>query len=217
MVRRTKEEAEHTRQALLDAAECVFQRQGVSATTLADIASAAGATRGAVYWHFRDKADLLNAMFERVRLPLEHVFRELADAPPQEDPLPRLRRAIDRVLYLVVHDPRTRRVLEVSTHKVEYTSTLCGVRERHLAVRGEFEGLIREALVRGARARSVRLGSAAGAAIGLHALLDGMIQNWLLQPDAFDLRRVALRAVDVYLMGLGLGPQPARPAPRRGA
>ena len=48
MVRRTKEEALATRDRLLDAAEHVFQRHGVSRTSLHDIAAAAGVTRGAI-------------------------------------------------------------------------------------------------------------------------------------------------------------------------
>ena len=45
MVRKTREAALETRNALLDTAELVFSEKGVSATTLADIASAAGVTR----------------------------------------------------------------------------------------------------------------------------------------------------------------------------
>ena len=59
MPRKTKEEAQETRQRILDAAERVFQMQGVSRTSLAHIADAAGVTRGAIYWHFRNKADLV--------------------------------------------------------------------------------------------------------------------------------------------------------------
>ena len=71
MARRTKEDADATRQALLDAAEAVFYAKGVGRASLAEIAQAAGATRGAIYWHFKDKVDLFNAMMDRVTLPLE--------------------------------------------------------------------------------------------------------------------------------------------------
>src|SRR3954462_12004933 len=71
MVRKTKEEALATRGRILDAAEELFQAQGVAGTSLQDIAAAAGVTRGAIYWHFDDKADLFNAMMARVCLPLE--------------------------------------------------------------------------------------------------------------------------------------------------
>ncbi|MBA4253114.1 MAG: TetR family transcriptional regulator, partial [Comamonadaceae bacterium] len=51
MPRKTKAEAELTRQRLLDAAELLFLERGVSRTPLHEIAAAAGATRGAIYWH----------------------------------------------------------------------------------------------------------------------------------------------------------------------
>ena len=78
MARRTKQDAQATREALLDAAERVFELRGVSHTSLAHIAEAAGLTRGAVYWHFKDKAALFNAMMERVTLPLEKELEGLA-------------------------------------------------------------------------------------------------------------------------------------------
>ena len=71
MVRRTKEQALATRDRILDAAERLFQQRGVSRTSLHELALAAGVTRGAVYWHFNDKADVFNAMMARVCLPLE--------------------------------------------------------------------------------------------------------------------------------------------------
>ena len=57
-MRRTKEDAELTRQALLKAAIKVFSQQGYAATRLDDIAEAARVTRGAVYHHFGGKAEL---------------------------------------------------------------------------------------------------------------------------------------------------------------
>jgi len=45
---------------------------------------------------------------------------------------------------------------------------------------------------------------AAVAAHGLHALLDGLLQNWLLDPAEFDLEASATKAVDAYLRGIGL-------------
>ncbi|HZV66577.1 MAG TPA: TetR family transcriptional regulator, partial [Telluria sp.] len=86
MARRTKEEAMETRASILDAAELLFVQQGVSGTTLQHIASAAGVTRGAIYWHFKDKAELFDAMMERVRLPVEAI-NEGSDCCEQADPL----------------------------------------------------------------------------------------------------------------------------------
>ncbi|HDU1554045.1 TetR family transcriptional regulator, partial [Klebsiella pneumoniae] len=50
MARKTKEEAQRTRQLLIESAIQQFALRGVTNTTLTDIADAAGVTRGAVYW-----------------------------------------------------------------------------------------------------------------------------------------------------------------------
>jgi TetR/AcrR family acrAB operon transcriptional repressor len=203
MARRTKEDALATRHRLLDAAERVFESKGVSAGSLADIAAAAGTSRGAIYWHFKDKADLYNAMIERVSLPLEHG---ISDAPGQAEPLASLRQAILAALDKTANDPQTRRVFEVATHKVEYIDSLCAVRQRHLAVRTECVTGMKRVLGRAAREQGVALPiTAEAAARGLHALVDGLIQNWLLDPGAFNLPRTGRQVLDNYLAGLGLG------------
>jgi len=209
MARRTKEDALATREQLLDAAEHVFLAQGVAGTSLNDIAQAAGTTRGAIYWHFRDKADLFNAMMDRVALPLQQAL-SLVDGADEADPLPALKKAMRAALRQTVTDPQTRRVFEVATHKVEYVDSLCAVRARHLGVRKLWLERFRHALLRSAAARGVRLPMPAlAAAHGLHALTDGLVQNWLLDPEAFDLEATGMKAVETYLRGLGLdeGPQ----------
>jgi TetR/AcrR family acrAB operon transcriptional repressor len=204
MVRRSKEDALATRSSLLDAAEHVFLQQGVAGTSLNDIALAAGTTRGAIYWHFRDKADLFNAMMDRVTMPLQSALASV-EAAPRGDPLPALKLSMKQALHQTVHDPQTRRVFEVATHMVEYVESLCAVRQRHLTLRTEWVQNLRALLRRCAALRGVRLPlPAAAAAQGLQALMDGLIQNWLLDPGAFDLEAVGTKAVDAYLRGLGL-------------
>jgi AcrR family transcriptional regulator len=61
-----------TREALLGAARTLFASRGYAATGTEDIVSAARVTRGALYHHFRDKADLFTAVMER-------CAREMAD------------------------------------------------------------------------------------------------------------------------------------------
>jgi len=216
MARRTKEEALATRHKLLDAAEHLFQAQGVSRTSLQDIARRAGATRGAVYWHFKDKADLFNAMMERVTLPMEESFNhenEQQQAPDESglNAIDRIRLSTGNALRQIVTDPQTRRVFEVATQKVEYVEELQAVRLRHLTVRNGFLERIEQSLETAASQMKLALPvSTSVAAQGLHALIDGLIQNWLLDPQAFDLLKVGQCAVDVYLRGLGFPGEPRR-------
>ncbi len=202
MPRRTKQDAERTRERILDMAEREFQRRGVSRTSLEQIARAAGVTRGAVYWHFRNKADLFNAMLNRVTLPLEAEILKSGERT-LDDPVAQIRNSYVAALRATVADPQARRVFEVALFKVEHGHALRGVHERRLA------GLRnRVANVERGLRRAARLGlwksalPARAAAQGVEALVDGLISNWMIDPQAFDLVRVGEQALDAYLRGL---------------
>lgn len=62
MARKCKEDAEKTRQAVLESALDVFSEKGYAKATFDEIAARAGFTKGAVYWYFRNKADLIAAL-----------------------------------------------------------------------------------------------------------------------------------------------------------
>ena len=203
MARRTKAEADETRTKLLDAAEEVFFEKGVSRTSLGDIALRAGATRGAVYWHFKDKVDLFAAMLERVTLPLEQSRRE-DGVGLGVDPVLQLRTMLHDALHAVVHDERARRVFEIALYKVEYAQELLAVRDRHVGVCDGFRRKLEVALLAAARAQGVALVVPCEvAALGLWALFDGLLQCWILRQRDFDLLAVGHVTIDVYLRGLG--------------
>jgi TetR/AcrR family acrAB operon transcriptional repressor len=202
MVRRTKEEALETRDRILDAAERVFIKKGVARTSLADVADAASVTRGAIYWHFKNKADLFDAMMQRVSLPMEEMVARAGDENI-EDPLAYVRSCALAVLERVTTDPQSRRVAEISRYKVEYADEMEPLRARHIECRteclGRIERGLRNAAKKGLLATSV---NPRIAAVGLHALVDGLITNWVLDPKYVALARTAEPLIDGYLDGL---------------
>ena len=115
------------------------------------------------------------------------------------------------ILRQTATEPRLQRVLAISTQKVEYVGELNGIRERHLRVREQalrrIEGLLRLAAASGQLAEGLSAGAAARA---LHSLVDGLIANWMLDRDAFDLRRVGRTAVDQLIAGLQRPESPGR-------
>jgi len=130
MARKTKAEAAATRDSILDAAERLFAEQGVSRTSLQHIATAAGVTRGAIYWHFLDKAALFNAMFDRAKLPMDEALQQLDHERDVKDPLQCLRDDMMTVLRIVVEDEKARRVFEIATLKTEFIDEVDAVRAR---------------------------------------------------------------------------------------
>lgn len=208
MVRKTKEEAELTRSGILDAAERLFHAQGVAGTSLQNIAETAGVTRGAVYWHFRDKADLFNAMMERVCMPFDEASEAVDRAPPDQA-LSRLREHLAFLLERTQSDEQVRRVFSIATQMIEYNGELALVRERRLQWQAVHLALLERALAAARKSGQVTTQvPLKQVAMGLHALFDGLLQNWLLKPDSFDLKRVGRRTLDIYLAGLSQGPDP---------
>ncbi len=214
MARRSKQDALATRNLILDTAERVFARRGVSRTSLQEVAQRAGVSRGAIYWHFKDKAALFEAIMQRVLLPMEQQVPRLAET--RGDAIADLRgRCID-ALSRIVADPQVRRVFEIAIHKVEYVDELEAVRDRRREVSRLHLASIERVMLHEIRSGApLRRAEAHAAALGLHSLLEGLIQNWMLDPAAFDLVRVGTRVVDTYLAGLGLMDATVRPAGER--
>lgn len=201
MARRTKADAQITRAALLDAAALLFDERGVSRTSLADIAKAAGTTRGAIYWHFADKAALFDAMVER-------ATAELASDLPRDQAaidLAQLCRGLFEALEGIACHPHLRRVMRIAIHRVEYVGELDALRARrlsaHRAWTARSERVLAQALA--AQVPAPPMDSAL-AAMGLQALVEGLLHSWLLDPDAFDLPATGRAAVANWLRGLGL-------------
>ena len=88
-MRRTKEEAEETKQKIIDAAVELFETRGYAATHIEDIAEKMGMTRGAVYWHFKNKDELFVYIFEMFERRLDMLLSE--SEHNTSSPLERLR------------------------------------------------------------------------------------------------------------------------------
>ena len=203
MVRRTKEDALATRHRILDAAELLFERRGVSRTSLHDIAEAAQVTRGAIYWHFKNKADLFNAMMERAIMPMEETMAQGGECCDGHDPVGDMQQRALKALHLTATHPNMRRVFEIATHKVEYVDELLAVRDRHLQCRNECLADMEGRLEKAVQCGQIRAHMPARSmALGLHALVDGLIQNWMLDPTAFDLVQVGQHVLETYVAGM---------------
>lgn len=215
MARKTREAALATREALVDAAERVFRREGVTRTSLAEIAAEAGVTRGAIYWHFRDKGELLDAMCQRTMLPLDAA---LANAAGADDPLATLRRLAVDALRQLAQDPRTQAVFEILFHKCELVGDVAERGAAHSTDRDECLVSVRrlfEAAV--ARGQLPADTDTALTAHAMHAFVIGVMHEWVRSPGDYDLAVAAEPLVDCFIAGLRERAPRAKAAGRRDA
>ncbi|MBC7192984.1 TetR family transcriptional regulator [Marinobacter sp.] len=193
MARKTKAEAENTRQAILDAAEQVFVRKGVAHASLEEIARTAQVTRGAVYWHFQNKSDVFDAMLERVRLPMLEMTESAADEKTGD--LLTLRNLCIYALQTLVEDKRHFRVYKILFHHTESKHSL---RLQDETAQEAIDTLTRFFSNHPPRSSL----TARQAARSLHTQMLGIYFDWLRNPDAYDLSAEAECLVDTLFRGL---------------
>ncbi|MDU7371342.1 MAG: acrEF/envCD operon transcriptional regulator, partial [Klebsiella michiganensis] len=190
MPRRTKEDALKTRQLLIESAIQQFALRGVTSTTLADIADAAGVTRGAVYWHFASKAELFNEMWQQ-QLPLRDLLQHEFNLKDDQDPLSTLREKFIIGLQYIANNPRQRALMQILYQKCEFSSDMmpeAEIRKRigfsYPIIRSILQLCIRNGLLPAETNVEISL-------IVLHSAFTGIIKNWLVEPGQFDLYRQA--------------------------
>ncbi|MCK6580061.1 MAG: TetR family transcriptional regulator [Anaerolineae bacterium] len=200
-MRRTRDDAEATRESLLDAALIVFSRQGYEATRLEDIAEEAKVTRGAIYHHFGGKAQLFQALTrERFAAANAALGRALSSGGA---PLNALHTLMLESFDLLARDPQYRAMQEIILFHTpltpELAEGLAAKRDGARALADALADLIRQGIAQGDVRPSVEPADAAVAAIGL---LNGVMAMWLFDPEGFSLSSRAAGIVDVFVDGL---------------
>lgn len=187
MARNTKLQAQETRNHIIDAAIKRFSEYGVAKTSLADIAAAAGVTRGAIYWHFKNKTDLLNEIWAQSDSDLAALESEYQSKYPS-DPLSVLRAMLQYVFQATATDPRRRALMEIIYHKCEFVGEMTTLQLMQQNLYLECYEKIEEVLTQciGARQLPENLDTRR-AAVVMRGYVSGIIENWLFMPESFDL------------------------------
>ncbi|MFC3282362.1 TetR family transcriptional regulator [Litchfieldella rifensis] len=198
MARRTKAEAEATREALLDAAEDVFYEKGVARTSLEQIARHAGMTRGAIYWHFKNKADLFLALLERVRMPFEELVEEINDPALTESPLEAIRLACHKGLAKM-EQPHYRRIHSIVLHRCEFFSDINPLEMQNRLAHECHEEMCEQ--FRQAHERDMLKPelSPETATRLLQSTFGGLVHDWHRNPEDFSIRERGGELVDTLL------------------
>lgn len=205
MARKTKENALITRNRILDAAVEVFSRNGVSQTSLAEVAKEAELTRGAIYWHFANKVAMFEAMIRRSLCPLM-INAEDRAARVAADPLRFLRQVAEEFFAKMVGDPGFGKVFGIFWHKCEYVGEFAAIRDCHLEEGKNHVDILGEAFALAqAQGQIDRSLTPHQATIALVGMVDGLLINWTRNPQMFPLHDYAPPILDAFFRSLGAG------------
>ena len=185
-----------TRAALVGAATELFATQGYANTPREDIVKAAGVTRGALYHHYADKADLFRAVFEATEA--EVMGRIGAAALASTDPVEQLRLGCRAYLDEAL-DPGVRRICIIDAPAVLDDATRREIAERYAL------GMVREVV--GAAIDGGRMAPRSVEALSqllLAAVMAGA-QFVATADDPTAARREAGEAIEALLDGLVTG------------
>ena len=185
-MRRTKEDAEKTRQQIIHSALSLFSQNGYTNTTLANIAAHAGFSRGPIYWHFKNKDELFEAVLRLSQDPLAELVETSRQASGS------LLKAIDYFcdcwLRWLVTDAGYRQSFEIFLNKTELTNNLDRTLKKERELTNNLIGVLSDLVSRGQQNGEIRKDSPAEK-LGLmcYTQLMGTTQAWLFSPRLFDL------------------------------
>ena len=200
MVRKTKDEAEQTRQRIIDAAREVFLTRGVSRSTLELIAAQASVTRGAVYWHFKNKADIFHAMREQVFLPLVDRIDDTFSAQNADNPLTQIENSLIDTILQLNKNTEMRQIYEIMMIKCEYVDEFATVLQQILNNCGSITEKIQSAYE---RAQAQQLISSTQTprmlALDTHLFFSGLLHMWVKDSDGSRFRFQAVALIQAHM------------------
>jgi TetR/AcrR family acrAB operon transcriptional repressor len=200
-LRRTKQEAEITRKKILDSSAKIFSTYGYAAARLEDIAKQADVTRGAIYWHFRNKADILqNLIIERFSIIYEIIETVLAE---NINSLKKLKKILITLLKALESNQKLREILTIIIFKVEVVPEIeYQMKGKKKENRNRIE--IIHTLVKQAQNEKLinqELDSYT-VATSLNCFFEGIITQWLTDPSLFSLAEQAEGMIELFFKGI---------------
>ena len=201
MGRSSKEEAAKTRERILKAALILFSEKGYNRTTFVHIATRIGVSKGAVYWHFKNKPSLLAELTRQQYHRLQKIIEQQV---PRRETLDDLRTYFLARVRLVDTDATARKFLFFIEYQMEWSSSLIASIKKQLEDlrEGPFEG-IRRVLLAAQKAGEIRPDiNVDEAAAGFLAFGKGLSSIAVLDKISVDLYKSAEVCIDLMLEGL---------------
>ncbi|MGH1362165.1 MAG: TetR/AcrR family transcriptional regulator [Calditrichia bacterium] len=196
-MKRTKEAALITRKQIIERAVELFLQKGFSVTTLDEIAKRSDVTRGAIYWHFSDKLDILNELIDTQHEDLSQLLSDLFNSGTST--LEGIEGIIEEIVTHFFETKSFQDFIELTLFKIEYAqlvklkTTKTELTEYFIR---NFRHVIKEAQHTGHVLSDI---DANDVAITITSMINGMYRLYFILPDQVQSKESAMRAFTSYL------------------
>ena len=198
---RRPDTSEIRRNQILDAATTVFVRQGFQHARMDDIVEESGLSKGTLYWYFKSKEDIINAILRRLFTgDLENLESLVQAEGTASERLIRLTN--DRVIGMKRMSSLVPIIFDfyaVAVHQ-QWVQQFIGEYFKHF--RKLLETLIQQGIDRG----EFRPMNAKEASISLASMYEGLTIHWLMDPQTVQWDILSESSIPMLLNGLKVRP-----------
>ena len=201
-MRKTKAEAMKTREYLMLAALDTFYLRGVARASLNEIAQTAGVTRGALYWHFKNKEDLFDALFQ-------HIFNDFSTKMAEDiangnpDMWVNLRHALINLYERMQNNEIHCKFVHILHLKCEHTEQNQAIIDVMTRYQRMWHEQIHAALLLCIQQQTLPESLDVDlAGVYLISTLTGLCEIWLNNPEQFNINEIAPPIVDTAMGAL---------------
>ncbi|OSI13042.1 multidrug efflux system transcriptional repressor MtrR [Neisseria canis] len=205
-MKKIKAEALKTREYLMLSALDTFYQKGVSRSSLNEIAHNAGVTRGALYWHFKNKEDLFDALFQ-------HIFSDINRELEQDiqngsvDIWASFRTALLNVFDRIENNEMHRKFCNILHLKCEHTEQNQAIVSLMKSYQDMWRIQLSDTLNACLKQKSLPENlNIELAVIYLKSVISGLIDQWLFSPDSIKINDIAPAIIDISLSNLKENP-----------
>ncbi len=189
--------SEERRSQIIEAAMAVFSKKGFHEARMDDIVDEAGLSKGALYWYFKSKDEIIQSILDRMFEVELGVINQVAAS--EGSSIDQLRRLIELVIADVT---RLKRFLPILYEFIALAF-------RHKTVQAVMKGYLRsytQALIpllqKGMDQGELRRTDPQEAALAIAAMVEGTILLWVYDPETVQLDQHLRSSMETLLQGL---------------
>ncbi|HWA05284.1 MAG TPA: TetR/AcrR family transcriptional regulator [Ignavibacteria bacterium] len=196
-MRRTKEESEETKERIIEAALYIFLEKGFSETSIEDIVKPLNLTRGAFYWHFKDKDEVFKSIIQKEHSQRLESLNSIRFESPDEKT--QLKQVMANIIDTFYDNERFRSFIKLRWFRVEqdpYKFSVPVTEEMNTATQSIIIGILESAEKKGMLA-----GGATPLEIKSHliALTNGIFRLYFVLPEFYSVKENISNLISNYI------------------